>query len=150
MKRRLMALALGLTLAASTLPAASPAAAQVPGMVLYGCVAVQPDGSLLVSTGGAGRGMQGDGNSGHDTRSVQVPPGFDTSTINNGCGLVVVYEQDGVWYAQTVQVTGDGEGNLTYETTQITRDGQGGPTVERNSGQLQLPERPVRPFRGNR
>ena len=48
--------------------------------------------------------------------------------------MVVVYQQDGVWYAKSVQVTGDGSGAGEYETISVSGDGEGNATVKQDSG----------------
>jgi hypothetical protein len=147
MKRQLVSAALGLMMAFSAI---GPAAAQQEIerlVVLNGCVVLAEDGSLVVTTGGTGRGPNG-GAHNRETYHVQVPEGSPLAgTIQNGCGMIMVYQQDGVWYVWSAKVTADGSGVVEYEMTQGSGNGEGQVTIEEeHQGTV---ERPVGP-RGNR
>jgi hypothetical protein len=141
-KRQLLRAALGLAMVVGSGFSVSPASAE--GIVLHGCVAVVDDDTFVVSTGTSGHGPHGAG-AAHRTYEVQIPEGSELQgQVSNGCGAIAMYEQDGVWYAQSVLVSGDGEGNLEYQTTEVTGDGEGNATVEQHEGTWTPPGGPFR------
>ena len=125
MKRQLTSAAFGLLLAAGTLipssgtalaaPAEAPAQAQ--GMVLHGCVITAGEDEVIfrVSRGGIGAGG----------RVVHIKtaaiPDYDPATTADGCGAIVVYQQDGVWYAESMSVTRDEDGEVTVDQNSGSR-----------------------------
>ena len=124
MKRRLTSAAFGVLLAVGTLlpgsataaqaaptevPSESPAEAQ--GMVLHGCVITAGEDEIIFRVSGTGIGAGG--------RVVHVKtaaiPDYDPSTTADACGAIVVYQQDGVWYAESISVTRDEDGEVTVD-----------------------------------
>ena len=144
MKRKLMSVALGLAVACAVAGSTQSASAQVVdrGMVLHGCVVVAPDGTLVVTTGGAARGPRG-GAAGQETYHVQVPADVE-GAVQDGCGAVAVYEQDGVWYAKSISVTPNGDGTADVASTSASGDGEGNATVEHTTGTFTPPAGPFR------
>jgi len=117
MKRQMMSAAFGLLLAAGTLlplpatataqaaPEEAPAEAQ--GMVLHGCVITVGEDEVVFRVAGTGVG---------DGRVVHIKtaaiPDYDPATTADACGAIVVYQQDGVWYAESISVTRDENGEV--------------------------------------
>jgi hypothetical protein len=119
MKRQLTGAAFGLLLAVGTLipgsataqaapadaPTESPAEAQ--GMVLHGCVITADADTVVFRVGGTGIG---NGRVYHVKTSAI--PDYDPSTTADACGALVVYQEDGVWYAESISVTRDEDGEV--------------------------------------
>lgn len=128
MKRYLTSAAFGLMLTVGTLipggataqaaPADAPANAPVEqGMVLHGCVITAGDDEVVFRTGGTAVG--GDGRVLH-VKTAAIPD-YDPATTADGCGAIVVYQQDGVWYAESISVTRDESGEVTVDRNSGSR-----------------------------
>jgi hypothetical protein len=130
MKRSIASATFGLLLAVGTMipggATAQAAPANAQGMVLHGCVITTADDEVVFRVSGAGAGAGG--------RMVHIKttaiPDYDPATTADGCGAIVVYQEDGVWYAESISVTRDEDGEVT---------------VEQNSGSRPVPDRPRRP-----
>jgi hypothetical protein len=48
-------------------------------------------------------------------------PDYDPATTADGCGAIVVYQQDGVWYAESISVTRDENGEVTVDRNSGSR-----------------------------
>jgi hypothetical protein len=112
-----LALAAGMLLPGSAVAQAAPEGAPADGgMVLHGCVVTTEDGGVVFRVSGAGAGPD---------RLVHVNTSgvsdFDPATSADACGAIVVYQQDGVWYAESVSVTRDEDGDVTVNHTSGTR-----------------------------
>ena len=117
MKRQLTGLAAGALLTIGTfipgtgtaLAAPVEAPAQAQGMVLHGCVITAGEDEVVFRVSGSGVGAGG--------RVVHIKtaaiPEYDPATTADGCGAIVVYQQDGVWYAESMSVTRDEDGEVT-------------------------------------
>ena len=114
-RRQLLGAAFGLALAAGTVLPGSAVAQAAPeaapadgGMVLHGCVVTVDDDGVVFRVSGAGAGPD---------RLIHVSmagaSGYDPATSADACGAIVVYQQDGVWYAESVSVTRDDDGDVT-------------------------------------
>ena len=129
MKRQLTSMAFGLVLTVGTLVPGSATAQAAPedapaetqGMVLHGCVITAGEDEVIFRTGGT---AIGGGGRVYHVKTAAIPD-YDPATTADGCGALVVYQEDGVWYAESISVTRDDSGNVT---------------VNQNSG-----SRPVRP-----
>lgn len=121
MLRQISGAALGLVIAIASLlsasataalaapyesPTSAPAEAQ--GMVVHGCVVTVGDDYLVIRTGGAG---VGDGRTMHV--KTTLIPNYDPATTADGCGAIVAYQEDGVWYAASISVTRNEQGEVT-------------------------------------
>ena len=125
MKRLVTSAAFGLLLAVGTLlpgggtalaaPNEAPAEAQ--GMVLHGCVITAGEDEVIFRVSGGGIGAGG--------RVVHIKtaaiPDYDPATTADACGAIVVYEQDGVWYAESISVTRDEDGEVTVDQNSGSR-----------------------------
>jgi hypothetical protein len=125
MKRQLTSAAFGLLLAVGTLfpgsataqaaPGEAPAEAQ--GMVLHGCVITAGEDEVIFRVSGTGVGAGG--------RVVHIKtaaiPDYDPATTADGCGAIVVYQEDGVWYAESMSVTRDEDGDVTVNQNSGSR-----------------------------
>ena len=136
MKRQLTSAAFGVLLAVGTLLPASATAAQAApteapsdapaeaqGMVLHGCVITAGEDEVIFRVSGTGIGAGG--------RVIHVKtaaiPDYDPATTADACGAIVVYQQDGVWYAESISVTRDEDGEVTVdETAARVRSGRAG------------------------
>ena len=119
MMRQLTGAAFGLLLAVGTLipgsataqaapadaPTEPPAEAQ--GMVLHGCVITADADTVVFRVGGTGIG---NGRVYHVKTSAI--PDYDRATTADACGALVVYQEDGVWYAESISVTRDEDGDV--------------------------------------
>ena len=114
-RRRALGAAFGLMLAAGTLLPGSAIAQAAPddapadgGMVLHGCVVTVDDDGVVFRVSGTGAGPD------HLLHiSTAGASGYDPATSADACGAIVVYQQDGVWYAESVSVTRDDDGDVT-------------------------------------
>ena len=125
MKRQLTGLAFGALLTIGTfiqgsgtaLAAPVDAPSQAQGMVLHGCVITAGEDEVVFRVSGSGVGAGG--------RVVHVKtaaiPDYDPATIADGCGAVVVYQQDGVWYAESMSVRRDEDGEVTVDQNSGSR-----------------------------
>ena len=130
MKRYLTSAAFGALLAVGTLMPGSATAAQAApaeapseapaegqGVVLHGCIITPGEDELIFRVGGTGLGAGG--------RVVHVKtaaiPDYDPATTADACGAIVVYQQDGVWYAESISVTRDADGEVTVDQNSGTR-----------------------------
>ncbi|MFN8633220.1 MAG: hypothetical protein U0893_05135 [Chloroflexota bacterium] len=121
MKRQFTSAAFGLLLAVGTLvpvggtALAAPAEAQ--GMVLHGCVITAGDDEVVFRVSGTGVGGAG--------RVIHVKtaaiPDYDPATTADACGAIVVYQEDGVWYAESISVTRDDDGDVTVNQNSGSR-----------------------------
>jgi len=125
MKRQLTSAAFGLLLAVGTLipgsataqaaPEEAPSEAQ--GMALHGCVITAGEDEVIFRVSGTGIGGGG--------RVIHIKtaaiPGYDPATTADGCGAIVVYQQDGVWYAESISVTRDEDGDVTVNQNSGSR-----------------------------
>ena len=124
MKRQLTGAAFGVLLAVGTLlpgsataaqaaptEAPSDAPAEAQGMVLHGCVITAGEDEVIFRVSGTGIGVGG--------RVVHVKtaaiPDYHPATTADACGAIVVYQQDGVWYAESISVTRDEDGEVTVD-----------------------------------
>jgi hypothetical protein len=117
MKRHLTALALGLVLGTTAFTTASPAAAQSSnGVVLHGCVITAGDDYVVVRASGAGGGPNG-------VFRIQTSNAvnYDPATTQDACGAIVIYQQDGVWYAESFSVTRDDSGEIETNSNSGSR-----------------------------
>jgi hypothetical protein len=120
MKRQITGAALGLLIAVGTLlpgsakaaqaapceaPAGAPAEAQ--GMVVHGCVITAGEDTVVFRVSGTGVG-------GGRTMHIKTSniPNYDPATTADGCGAIVVYQEDGVWYAESISVTRNEQGDV--------------------------------------
>jgi hypothetical protein len=124
MKRQMIGAAFGLMLAVGSLIPGSATAQAAPeeapveqGMVLHGCVITAGEDEVVFRTGGSAVGAGG--------RTMHVKtsaiPDYDPSTTADGCGAIVVYQQDGVWYAESISVTRDESGEVTVDRNSGSR-----------------------------
>lgn len=119
MKRQITGAAFGLLLAVSTIlpgsataqaaPADAPAEAptEAQGMVLHGCIITAGEDTVVFRVGGTGIG---NGRTYHIKTSAI--PDYDPATTADACGAIVVYQEDGVWYAESISVTRDENGEV--------------------------------------
>jgi len=115
MKRRLTSAACGLLLAVATLIPGSATAQAAPneapneaqGMVLRGCVITVGEDEVVFRVYGTGV---------NDGRIIHIKttamPDYDPATTADACGAIVVYQQDDVWYAESIAVTRDEDGEV--------------------------------------
>ena len=130
MQRQFTSAAFGLLLALGTLLPGSATAAQAAppeapgeapteaqGMVLHGCVITAGEDEVLFRVSGTGIGGGG--------RVVHIKtaaiPDYDPATTADACGAIVVYQQDGVWYAESIAVTRDEDGDVTVTRNEGSR-----------------------------
>lgn len=85
-------------------------------MVIHGCVITAGEDTLVVRVGGTGVGA---GRTMHINTSAV--PNYDPATTADGCGAIVVYQEDGVWYAESISVTRDEGGNVTVNQNSGSR-----------------------------
>ena len=125
MKRHLTSAAFGVFLTIGTLlmgggialaaPTAGPAEAQ--GVVLHGCVITAGEDEVIFRVSGTGIGAAG--------RMIHVKtaaiPDYVPATTADACGAIVVYEQGGVWYAESISVTRDEHGEVTVDQNSGSR-----------------------------
>ena len=76
-------------------------------MVLHGCVITVDEDTVVFRVGGTG---VGNGRVYHVKTSAI--PDYDPATTADACGALVVYQEDGVWYAESISVTRDDDGNV--------------------------------------
>jgi hypothetical protein len=125
MKRQLTSIAFGLVLTVGTLmpgsataqaaPEDAPAEAQ--GMVLHGCVINVGEDEVVFRTGGTAIG--GGGRVFH-VKTTAIPD-YDPATTADACGAIVIYQQDDVWYAESISVTRDEDGDVTVNQNSGSR-----------------------------
>src|SRR3954463_10501536 len=113
MKRQMMSAAFGLILAVGTLLPGSATAQAAPdeaptdqGMVLHGCVITAGDDEVVFRVGGTGVGRV------LHVKTTAIAD-YDPATTADACGAIVVYQQDDVWYAESISVTRDEDGDVT-------------------------------------
>jgi hypothetical protein len=117
MKRQFAALALGLVLGTTTFSPASPALAQPSdGVVLHGCVITAGDDYVVVRAGGAGGGPNG-----LFRVETSTAVNYEPATTQDACGAIVVYQEDGVWYAESFSVSRDESGEVQTNTNSGSR-----------------------------
>ena len=80
-------------------------------MVLRGCVITSSDDEVVFRVHGTGVG--GGGRILH-IKTTAIPD-YDPSTTADACGAIVVYQEDDVWYAESISVTRDEDGEVTVE-----------------------------------
>lgn len=114
MKRQITGAAFGLLLALGTLVSggttAHAAAQEAPaeqGMVMHGCVITAGEDEVVFRVGGTAAG----GGKVMHVKTTAIP-NYDPATTADACGAIVVYQEDGVWYAQSISVTRDDSGNV--------------------------------------
>jgi hypothetical protein len=121
-RRQLTSAAFGLALAVGTLLPGSATAQAAPddapanGMVLHGCVITTDDDGVVFRVSGTGAGPE---------RVIHISTAglsdYDPATTVDACGAIVVYQQDGVWYAESISVTRDDDGNVTVNQNSGSR-----------------------------
>jgi hypothetical protein len=79
-------------------PTESPAEAQ--GMVLHDGVLTGGEDTVVFRVGGTGVG-----NDRYYHFETTAIPNDDPSTTADACGTLVVYQEDGVWYAESISLT---------------------------------------------
>jgi len=125
MKRQLTSAAFGLILAVGTLmpgsataqAAPEDATAELQGMVLHGCVITVGDDEVVFRTRGTAVGGEG----GVFHIKTTAIPDYDPATTADACGAIVVHQEDGVWYAESISVTRDEDGDVTVNQNSGSR-----------------------------
>ena len=85
-------------------------------MVLHGCVITVGEDDVVFRVAGTG---VGGGRTIHIKTSAI--PDYDPATTADACGAIVVYQQDGMWYAESISVTRDEDGDIDVNQNSGTR-----------------------------
>jgi hypothetical protein len=107
----------------ATIGGAQPALADVDNVVtLHGCVVTVGDDYVVIRGGTSGAGPNG-----FYRLSLTAATAIDAPTTEDACIVAVAYEQDGVWYAQSITVDRDENGEVQVTEREGSRPAPGRP-----------------------